>query len=285
MNKVKWQELFPHEFLQMQNETPIVYLPMGICEPHGMIAVLGLDLIKAEWLCNETAHRSGGIVAPSVGYQIHESGYHAPWLAEQVGNVNAMMTGMPPLVMLQFFLYQLRAFSNAGFKAAIIITGHAGGNEQDYRLAAKIFMKYASMQVKFFADPELVTGLFNGDHAGQYEISQLLFLKEDAIRNSEETDLALGLGRFALGTDYSAASKEKGQQIMEACLDTLVKEVDALRPLLKEITSQEITYEVVENIWGELYQKKDQWVTTRTNPNQTLAPDNSVWKKYEKVNF
>ncbi|MCU0403678.1 MAG: creatininase family protein, partial [Chitinophagaceae bacterium] len=179
---------------------PLVYLPLGICEPHGRIAVLGLDLIKAEWLCEEAAQRYGGIVAPALGYQIHESGYHAPWLADVVGNVNAMMTSMPPHVMLHFFLYQLRAFNNAGFKAAIVLSGHAGGNELDFRMAASCFMQYSTMKVKVFADPELVQGKFTGDHAGQYEISQLLYLQEEAVKTKEDDDKNR-LGRFALGSD------------------------------------------------------------------------------------
>jgi creatinine amidohydrolase/Fe(II)-dependent formamide hydrolase-like protein len=47
---------------------PIVYLPMGLCEPHGHIAALGLDLLKAEYYCEQAADRFGVVVAPAQGY-------------------------------------------------------------------------------------------------------------------------------------------------------------------------------------------------------------------------
>ena len=84
----RWAELLPREFLARQQQLPLVYLPLGLCEPHGHAAAFGLDTLKAEWLCEEAARRFGGIVAPTQGYQIHETGYHRPWLAEVVGDVN-----------------------------------------------------------------------------------------------------------------------------------------------------------------------------------------------------
>ncbi len=41
---------------------------MGMVEPHGHAAAFGLDLIKAEDLCDEAAARFGGIVAPPQTY-------------------------------------------------------------------------------------------------------------------------------------------------------------------------------------------------------------------------
>ena len=77
---VRWEELLPREFVARLQERPLVYLPMGLCEPHGHPAAFGLDTLKAVWLCEESASRWGGIVAPTQGYHIHETGYHASWL-------------------------------------------------------------------------------------------------------------------------------------------------------------------------------------------------------------
>ncbi|MDG0791825.1 creatininase family protein [Cohnella ginsengisoli] len=164
--KVLWAELLPHEFKQRQEACPVVYLPLGLCEPHGQVSAFGLDTIKAEWLCEEAARREGGIVAPSMGYHIHEAGYHARWLEEEVGEENPHMTGIPPAVMLHLFLYQLRAFANAGFSTIVVVSGHSGGNQLDLRLAAEQFMKRVPVQVWVRSDPELVEGLYEGDHAG-----------------------------------------------------------------------------------------------------------------------
>jgi len=63
LTTVKWSELLPYEFHRRIRELPIVYLPVGLCEPHGQVAALGLDLLKAEHYCEAAARRFGGIVA------------------------------------------------------------------------------------------------------------------------------------------------------------------------------------------------------------------------------
>jgi creatinine amidohydrolase len=115
-SKVWWSELYPHEFKTRLADCPVVYLPLGLCEPHGQVSAFGLDTIKAEWLCEQAAIQAGGIVAPSMGYHIYETGYHARWLEDTVGEENPHMSSIPPGIYLSLFLYQLRAFVNAGFK-------------------------------------------------------------------------------------------------------------------------------------------------------------------------
>ena len=76
-------------------------------------------------------------MAPTQGYHIHECGFHKPWLDEVVGDTNPLLAGMPPQVVCYHFLYQLRAFANAGFHAVIVVSGHAGGSQKDLRRVAK----------------------------------------------------------------------------------------------------------------------------------------------------
>ncbi|MEJ7779799.1 MAG: creatininase family protein [Daejeonella sp.] len=281
---VKWAELFKKEFEERIMAQPVVYLPMGICEPHGHIAVLGLDTLKAEYLCEEAASRWGGIVAPSQGYQIHETGYHAPWLTEVAGNVNTYMTSMPPAPMLYFFLYQLRAFHNAGFKLAVVITGHAGGNQEDFRLAAQLFMQKTDMMIEVFSDPELTNGKYTGDHAGKYEISQLMYLKSEYVKlerlNFWNSDLPET--RFAQGPDANEATKEYGRQILEDCLIGVNKILDknSFGDKLK-VNRQLMLYGAVEKIWVELRSHSKNWVTGKLKKDQEPSPGNSQWKPFE----
>lgn len=284
-NKVRWAELFPDEFLERQANRSVVYLPMGICEPHGHIAVLGLDTIKADYLCEEAARRFGGIVAPTQGYQIHESGYHAPWLAEVVGNVRPFMTAMPPHVMLYFFLYQLRAFHNANFNTAIVLTGHAGGNEQDFELAARHFAQVSNMQIRVFADPELVQGQFTGDHAGAYEISQLLHIAPSLVDLSKHDRIydADSLGRFAQGEDALEASAAQGEAIMEASLAKLQQVIDAYSATESDYPRSFLSYEAIESVWGHLQLDAPNWRTHQLNAGQAASPADSMWKPFEQV--
>lgn len=283
-HRVKWAELLPDEFAERLKRFPIAYLPMGLCEPHGHISALGLDTIKAEFICEATAREVGGIVAPVQGYHIHETGYHAPWLEEVVGNVNPFMTSIPPDILLYLFLYQLRSFSNAGFKGVVVISGHAGGNQQDLRMVAKAFMEKNPMKVEVRADPELVKGKYKGDHAGRYEISQLMYIRPDLIDMSKinrqrETG---SLGRFALGYDASEASSELGKDIIDICIKETSKiAIELSQNIDKDISAELIDFNQIELIWKELLANRDDWTSYQLNEGQNPATKASKWKVYE----
>ncbi|MFV0435369.1 MAG: creatininase family protein [Leucobacter sp.] len=220
-NRVRWSELLPREFVARRDSAPIVWLPMGICEPHGHVAAFGLDTVKADYLCDESARRIGGIVAPTQGYHVHETGPHAPWLREVVGDVNPLLASYPPDLVLRTLVFQLRAFRNAGFRLAVVVTGHHG-NQDDLRLAAEEFMRRSPMRVIVRSDPELAASEFEGDHAGSYEVSQLMYLRPDLVDLGRIDDGATSeLKRFAQGFDASAASAERGRAIIELSLDKL----------------------------------------------------------------
>lgn len=281
--KTLWSELLPHEFKKRLAACPIVYLPLGICEPHGQVSAFGLDTLKAEWLCQETARQVGGVVAPSMGYHIHETGYHASWLEETVGEENPHMTAMPPAVFLSFFLYQLRAFINAGFKTVVVISGHSGGNQEDLRKAAHIFMKYIPAQVWVRSDPELVEGLYTGDHAGKYEISQLMYIRPDLVNMDAVSyeKMPESGGRLALGSDASEASPELGKKIMEACLNYVCAEVSQMKQEVNKIQVQKVSYAIIESIWSEVLESVSEWSTAKPWHGQKEVSHNSQWKPYE----
>jgi len=282
--KVKWSELLIAEFKERMDALPVVYLPLGLCEPHGHIAALGLDTLKAEWLCEEAAKCWGGIVAPTQGYQIHETGFHAPWLAEVVGNTTPFMTSMPAAPLLYFFLYQLRAFYNAGFQCAIVISGHAGGNQKDFRMAADAFTQVSGMPVKVFTDPELTDGKYAGDHAGKYEISQLMYIHPSLVQmnNTDRWNKSITESRYAQGEDAGEATAAYGKNIMEDCLQGIHRIIEKLK-YEKNNERSLMPYAVVEQLWRQLLTQQPQWVTSAVHPGQNPAPDNSVWKQYEQL--
>jgi len=288
-NKTLWAELLPYEFKRRLDECPIVYLPLGLCEPHGQVSAFGLDTIKAEWLCRRTAETVGGIVAPSMGYHIHETGYHARWLEDEVGEENPHMTGIPPAVFIHLFLYQLRAFANAGFRKIVVVSGHSGGNQIDLRMAADSFVRrFSDVEVWVRSDPELAEGLFEGDHAGKYEISQLMYVRPDLI---EMNKIGLGElpgsgGRLALGGDAAEASAERGRLIMEACLESLVKEASRMKEEARARPPKDgvsrIAYADIEEIWSDVSRRADKWVTSNPWPSQEAVTPRSQWKPFER---
>jgi creatinine amidohydrolase len=249
---VRWERLKPAEFLGRLEEM------MGLCEPHGHIAPFGLDTIKAEWLCAEAAHRFGGIVAPTISWHIHETGYHAPWLSEGMAGVNPRLASLPPHLVLESLLYQLRAFCNAGFGAAVVISGHHGAQD-DLRLVADAFSKAFEFDVFLRTDPELVKSTYVGDHAGRYEISQLLAIRPDLIDlqrvGRTRTD---PLGRFAQNPDAAEASADLGRSILELSLSAIR---DALRGMTMVKDREFISIEQVAAVWQPIVARSEAWAT------------------------
>lgn len=50
-NRHKYQELFPEEFYEEQQRAPIIYLPIGAPEEHGLQSVLAVDPWTAYEIC------------------------------------------------------------------------------------------------------------------------------------------------------------------------------------------------------------------------------------------
>jgi creatinine amidohydrolase len=254
-----------------------------LCEPHGYIAAFGLDTIKADWLCDESARRFGGVVAPTQGWHIHETGYHARWLEEVIGESEAELGSLPPDVLLRTFLFQLRALANAGFHGVIAVSGHAGGNQVDLRRVAAVFTAKAPIMVEVVADPELVAGLFQGDHAGRFEISQLLALRPDLVdlsrlaANAERSPSEL----FAAGGDAAEATPEYGRAILEAQLSRLGETIKRMSLFRASAQRIRVSLSQAEEMWAAFANEQTPLVTAHPLPGQPPVSSGSRWKTGE----
>jgi creatinine amidohydrolase len=279
----RWAELRPDDFRARRDAFPVCYLPIGLCEPHGHVAALGLDLIKAEYYCDQAATRFGGIVAPPQGYHIHESGFHAPWLAEVVGNENPLLAAIPPHVMLHLFLYQLRAFALAGFAGVIAVSGHSGGSQEDLRRVASAFTAEFNLPVIVKTDPEWIPHLNKGDHAGRYEISQLMAIRPDLVDmklTNRRYESGSG-GRLALGDDAGDATVEYGRTINEAiitAIGTAATEMANSPP--RTIAPERLSYAAMERLWKPIYASIATWKSVSPWPGQGDVPKDSRWYGY-----
>ena len=258
---VRWADLLPEEFLDRQQHFPVVYMPMGMCEPHGHIAAFGLDTHKADWLCDEAARRFGGIVAPTQGYHIHESGIHRSWLAGVIDEgVNPRMAALPPDIVVRTLIFQLRAFVNAGFHTIAVISGH-NGPQPDLRIATEEFMvEFPDVVVHLVSDPELVSGRFEGDHAGRYEVSQLLHIRPDLVDlNRVDRVTTDALGRFCQNPDAGEATAAHGKAILEASLDAIGELVAGAER--RDVDLPTVSIELCEEIWSRVQARSSEWVT------------------------
>ena len=256
---VRWAELKLEEFEARLAARRLVYLPMGMCEPHGHAAAFGLDLLKADFICDAAAERFGGIVAPSQGYHIHEVGYHAPWLDEVVGTVNPRMAALPPDVIMRSLLFQLRAFVNAGFRSVAVVTGHNGA-QADLRLVAAEFMEIVPVPVVVQSDPELVAGTYPGDHAGRFELSQLMYCRPELVDLERVGRVANDpLGRFAQNPDAHEATAEYGEQIIEASIARVGELVGQAG--VGPIDLPFLSFDDMEPAWAAIEAQRAHWVS------------------------
>jgi creatinine amidohydrolase len=257
---------------------------LGLCEPHGYVAAFGLDTIKADWLCDEGARRFGGVVAPTQGWHIHETGYHARWLEEVIGEDEAEIGTLPPDILLRTFLYQLRALANAGFRGLIAVTGHAGGNQVDLRRLAAAFSARVPLAVEVYADPELVSGRYDGDHAGKFEISQLLAIRPDLVDLSRPPrgDGPGAGSRFALGGDAAEATADHGRIILEAQLASLGESVRRMSASLAGAAVTRVSLSKAEEIWASFASEPLPLVTANPLPGQPPVSATSKWKPGER---
>ncbi len=75
MEKVRYEEMMPHEIAAARKEKPVAYLPIGGIEWHGEHNPVGLDTVKAHELCIRAAQKGGGLAMPALFWgESRESG-------------------------------------------------------------------------------------------------------------------------------------------------------------------------------------------------------------------
>ena len=295
MRQVRWEEMFPDELDEALVQRPVVYLTFGLCEPHGLHNAVGLDALKAHGLACRAAEEHGGIVAPPFFWHVHELGYHAPWGERTIGNRNPWLTAVPPWVLYKMFLYQLRALAARGFQAALVLTGHYGGNEQDFKRVAEVFMRHSPLRIWAGADHETIEYEgFHGDHAGRCETSQLWALRPELVDMSR---LALGTPEeisqvMATGPDAAQAARRTGDAIVASQVAWLGRKAAALLGEYKAPVKPAspipgnplgaLTFGEVERVWQEEIEPRlPTFTSMRLWPDQDRTDPASSWAPNE----
>ena len=125
-NEVRWERMFPDALEAAFEACPMVYLPYGLCEPHGWHNAVGMDAIRAHECSCQAAQAHGGIVAPPFYWHCHEIGGYGSWGHNQVNQERPWLTAIPPWMFLKNMCYHIRAVDALGFHGAILFSGHSG---------------------------------------------------------------------------------------------------------------------------------------------------------------
>jgi creatinine amidohydrolase len=195
--EVRLQMLRPAQLIELRDECPIAYIPIGLIEWHGVHNALGADALQAEGLAIECARRGGGVAFPPLYYGENR-------LATADGNPltnKEIMEGLglnhdafnPEKLpfnnqqMIQHYnnlLIHILAQAQAlGFKVAVIIAGHFPLIDNAKGAIAQFSQLYRGNQTMVpwcFANFEVMQD-YKGDHGGGFETSQMMVLHPNTV--------------------------------------------------------------------------------------------------------
>lgn len=243
--EVRFHFLRPEQIAQRRAESPVVYIPLGTLEWHGLHNPMGADGLQAEALAVRCAQKGGGLVFPTEYYGESRAGSLLetdPKLKAGVAKrMGIPLEGLseerqPYSNSFQIEHYQrhlvhiLAEAASYDFRLAVFVVGHYP--LLDHARAAVLFYnqwcydkEWAHMGVWAFSDFKIMDGLYEnpGDHAGGWETSHLL------ASNPETVDLSRAAPELQYGIlsarDPSESNVEFGNATYNAAAENAVKKV------------------------------------------------------------
>lgn len=246
------QELTWEEVSAYLRTRDTIIVPFGTTEQHGPAGSLGLDAYVAIGLAEDAAARAGVLVAPPVWYG--DSSHH-------LGFAGTISLRTETLIQIVYDI--VRSLARHGFKRVLLLNGHKWTNLPALSSAARNIREFELPGVlTAVADPMyLARGIArqikeaNEHHAGELEISQVLYKFPHTIRSERFSDAAcdfteafgpfatddlFGGGRDSIDQPWTswdqqriaptgqfssnrAASAEKGKQYHDYMVDRLVE--------------------------------------------------------------
>lgn len=281
-HEVRWERMFVDELEAAFEARPVIYLPYGLCEPHGPQNALGCDGLRAHAFTRRAAELHGGIVAPTFFWNVHELGIYAAWGEAVIGQRKPWLTALPPWMFMKNICYHVRAADAWGAKVVVVFSGHSGPHAHDVKTLQEVLQPHFAARLEFLLDGEY-SDLWEGSsgHGGAVETAMLWAAHEDC------TDLSRLPGpdepgpHFAMGADAAQASLRRGQEIIQEIGDRMghralerLAEYDSLQPERKVLS-----YGDIERIWEEDVQPlvKDFRSMRDLAEGQSPIPEQSRW--------
>ncbi len=240
MRKFLLAEMTPDEIVRSLRETDTVLVPIGTVEQHGPHLPVGTDVFIPIRVAELVAEKTRVLIAPPVFYGNSLSMMH----------MNGVFT-ISPETLANLLLDLCRAFVKQGFRKIVFLNGHEGntqvvsfmGQMARIETGAQIvridWWTVASEEISKICEKEV-------KHADEGETSMMLVSRPDlvdmtkAVKDSVADELIheLSVGkpkdmpytalpftvwsRTGVIGDATKASKEKGEQILEAVVNNIV---------------------------------------------------------------
>ena len=250
--EVCWERMFPDELDAGLQNCPVLYLPYGLCEPHGPQNALGMDAMRAHGVACRAARAYGGIVAPPHYWHIHEHGISGAWAHPRIGQARPWLTALPAWMFFKTVCYHLRTADALGFKAAILYSGHAGPHSHDMPVLLSIVQPHLAARLLWVDDGGFAgCGYRIGAHGGKGETSILWALDASCVDVSRLPAPDAPGPHFAMGADARESNRRHGEAMVDEAVRwlgqkarELLQAYEALKPARKPLT-----FDDVEQIW------------------------------------
>ena len=275
-SEVRYQMLRPAQIVTRRKERPVVYIPLGTLEWHGLHNPVGADTMQAEGLAVLCAQKGGGLVFPPLYYgesrvesvmeavapdrekiaekmelpaENFQADKHPFTASEQAQNYHKLL------------IHILAEAESLGFELGVFVAGHYP--LIDYARAAVLhhnkrrYSRYGGMLAWAFIDYLLIQDEYDcaGDHAAGWETSHMLALEPETVDLSclpvKGQELIGVMGKMA----PQDARAEFGRETLEAAAEVAVKEVR--HRLENRQLYQRHGQSLVEGLWKKEQGKRD----------------------------
>lgn len=235
--KVRYEELLPHEFLDRLAKNPVGYLPLGTLEWHGPHNALGADGIQARGLFERAARSFGGIVLPPlwVGPDRIRHEKNGQYLVgmdyADVTEPNRPLSGSCYWVPKGLFVLQVEALlsqcKRAGFRC-VVADGHGPSRIAWGEMADSWERQFDLVLVSSIRDFPKGGWLTQNDHAAKNETSLMLAIRPDLVDMGQLPQdrhvWPVGVG----GEDPRDAGAGYGEELLGKTLEALGGKLKAL---------------------------------------------------------
>jgi len=287
--EVRWERMFPDELNAALEECPLVYMPYGLCEPHGPQSTLGMDLLRPMGAAVVAAREQGGIVAPPHYWHIHELGVCGAWAFARVGEARPWVTAIPPWMFFKNMLYHIRTMDMLGFHAALVFSGHAGPHCPDFPVFRDLLQPHFATRLELIFDYGVIAEEFLADfsHGGSIETAYLWAVAPDCVDLSRLPEKDAPGPHFAMGDNAYETDRRRGERVVASIAANLAAKGQALLADYDRVqpTRRPLTFEEVEQLWEDEIRPRfgDFKAMTELAEGQTPPSEESIWYANWKV--
>jgi creatinine amidohydrolase len=240
---VRFELMRPSQVKSCRETADVAFLPLGALEWHGVHNPLGLDAVKAHYICCLAAEKlGGGAVFPALCMALPRDAFYVNIRPEVIERAAAALGTDPERVkgfcphggmdlQEQWLFYQrmvrmaLENIAGFGFRSIYIVCGHNPLIHWAHP-AAFVFTRASQMAgqpVTTDWSVEFDASGLDGDHGGKWETSHMMASHPGSV---DLTEFDRHPGYLGVGCGKSAvdASKEQGEKWADQCAEAIAQE-------------------------------------------------------------